>query len=291
MKVTGIRTVRLPEHPQMLWLEVLTDEEITGMGETCLGPATVEAYLHETVAPYLTGQDPLRIAAHRRGLYDMFVGYEGTGAETRGNSAVDVALWGHPGASDGAGRWWTCSAARKRNCIRIYNTCAGYRYGRGNRGALRASDRATAADRGLPGTNPPGPYEDLQAAIERPGELAQDLLEQGIRGMKVWPFDPYAAATGGHDISPADLRAGVQRDPADPGRRGRRHGHPPGDARRLAPARSHSHREGGRTAGAVLVRGRSQGPRPGRRGALRGLDACACRDGRDAGPAGGPSGG
>ena len=84
MKVTGIRTVRLPEHPQMLWLEVLTDEEITGLGETCLGPATVEAYLHETVAPYLTGQDPLRIAAHRRGLYDMFVGYEGTGAETRG---------------------------------------------------------------------------------------------------------------------------------------------------------------------------------------------------------------
>jgi L-alanine-DL-glutamate epimerase-like enolase superfamily enzyme len=53
MKVTGIRTVRVPEHPQMLWLEVLTDEEITGLGETCLGPATVEAYLHETVAPGL----------------------------------------------------------------------------------------------------------------------------------------------------------------------------------------------------------------------------------------------
>ena len=27
--------------------------------------------------------------------------------------------------------------------------------------------------------------------------------------MKVWPFDPYAAATSGHDISPENLRAGV----------------------------------------------------------------------------------
>jgi galactonate dehydratase len=208
MKVTGIRTVRVPEHPQMLWLEVLTDEGINGLGETCLGPATVEAYLHETVAPYLTGQDPLRIAAHRRGLYDMFVGYEGTGAETRGNSAVDVALWDILGQATGR-PVVDLLGGRTRDSIRIYNTCAGYHYGRGNKGALRASDRATAADRGLPRTNPPGPYEDLQAAIERPGELAQDLLEQGIRGMKVWPFDPYAAATSGHDISPEDLRAGV----------------------------------------------------------------------------------
>src|ERR1700744_5817124 len=83
MKVTGIRTIRLPEHPQMLWLQVLTDEGITGLGETCLGPATVEAHLHETGAPYLIGQDPGRIAAHRRGLYDLFVGYEGPGAEPR----------------------------------------------------------------------------------------------------------------------------------------------------------------------------------------------------------------
>src|ERR1700734_2368652 len=209
MKVTGIRTVRVPEHPQMLWLEVLTDEEITGLSETCLGPATVEAYLHETVAPYLTGQDPLRIAAHRRGLYDMFVGYEGTGAETRGNSATDVALWDIAGQASGL-PVTDLLGGRTRDSIRIYNTCAGSRYGRGNKGALKASDRATAGDRGLPQDEQLGPYEDLQAAIERPGELATDLLAQGISGMKIWPFDPYAAATSGHDISPADLRAGVR---------------------------------------------------------------------------------
>jgi len=61
-----------------------------------------------------------------------------------------------------------------------------------------------------------GAFGDLMAESMRrrdptagPGELARDLLEQGIRGMKVWPFDPYAAATSGHDISPEDLRAGV----------------------------------------------------------------------------------
>ena len=143
MKITGVRTIRLPEHPQMLWLQVLTDEDITGLGETCLGPATVEAHLHETVAPYLIGQDPGRIAAHRRSLYDVFVGYEGTGAETRGNSAADVALWDIAGQAAGL-PVTDLLGGRTRDSIRIYNTCAGSRYGRGNQGALMASDRATA---------------------------------------------------------------------------------------------------------------------------------------------------
>jgi L-alanine-DL-glutamate epimerase-like enolase superfamily enzyme len=192
----------------MIWVQVLTNEGFTGLGETCLGPSTVEAHIHETVAPYLIGQDPTRIAAHRRGLYDVFVGYEGTGAETRGNSAVDVALWDISGQAGGR-PIVDLLGGRTRDSIRIYNTCAGYQYGRGNKGALKASDRATSADRGLPAGTSAGPYEDLQAAIERPGELAQDLLDQGIRGMKIWPFDSYATATGGQDISEQDLRAGV----------------------------------------------------------------------------------
>src|SRR6201992_2878753 len=209
MKVTGVQTIRLPEHPQMLWLQVLTDEGLTGLGETCLGPATVDAHLHETVAPYLIGQDPGRIAAHRRALYDVFVGSEDTGAETRGTSATDIALWDIAGQA--AGRSVTdLLGGRTRDSIRIYNTCAGSRYGRGNKGALKASDRATHGDRGLPGDEPPGRYADLQAAIERPGELGADLLAQGISGMKIWPFDQYAAATDGHDIRPEELRAGVR---------------------------------------------------------------------------------
>lgn len=34
-----------------------------------------------------------------------------------------------------------------------------------------------------------GPYEDLEAFLHRADELAHSLLEQGITGMKIWPFD------------------------------------------------------------------------------------------------------
>ncbi len=208
MKVTAVETIRFDEHPQMLWLQVHTDTGLIGLGETCLGPATVEAHIHETVAPYLIGKDPREVDRHARALSDVFVGYQGTGAETRGNSAVDIALWDIRGQASGTSLVELLGGA-SRESVRIYNTCAGYHYGRGNKGALKASDRATDADRGLPDDEPPGPYEDLQAAIERPGELAKDLLSQGIRGMKIWPFDSYAHASGGHDISAADLATGV----------------------------------------------------------------------------------
>ena len=59
MKVTGLETVRLAGHPQMLWVQVHTDEGITGLGETCLGPATVEAHVHETIAPYCVSVQPM----------------------------------------------------------------------------------------------------------------------------------------------------------------------------------------------------------------------------------------
>jgi L-alanine-DL-glutamate epimerase-like enolase superfamily enzyme len=208
MKVTAVETIRLAEHPQMLWVQVHTDTGLVGLGETCLGPATVEAHIHETVAPYLLGKDPRQVDRHSAALSDVFVGYQGTGAETRGNSAVDIALWDLRGQECGAPVLDLLGGA-SRPSIRIYNTCAGYSYGRGNTGALKASDRASEGDRGFPTGKPAGPYEDLQAAIERPGELARDLLEQGIRGMKVWPFDEYARATGGHDIAPRDLEAGL----------------------------------------------------------------------------------
>src|ERR1700753_3315040 len=137
MKVTGVQTIRLPEHPQMLWLQVLTDEGLTGLGETCLGPATAEAHLHETVAPYLIGQDPGRIPAHRRGRYDAFVGYEGTGAETRGNSATDVALWDIAGQAAGL-PVTDLLGGRTRDSLRVYNTWPGPRYRRGHPGARTA---------------------------------------------------------------------------------------------------------------------------------------------------------
>ena len=57
-----------------------------------MGAAAVEAYLHETVAPKLLGRDPLRIEAINAALAN-YLGWRCSGVETRGNSAVDIALW------------------------------------------------------------------------------------------------------------------------------------------------------------------------------------------------------
>jgi galactonate dehydratase len=210
MKVTGLETVRLAAHPQMLWIQVHTDEGIIGLGETCIGPATVEAHIHETIAPNLVGKDPLLVSQHWQDLSGAFLGYQGTGAEVRGLSAVDLALWDIRGQALGRPIADLLGGA-SRESIRIYNTCAGYTYGRGTRGALRAVDRGTIAQDGIPaGSAAAGPYEDLQMAIDRPAELARQLLDQGITAMKIWPFDPYAAAARGYDIGPQDLSAGVR---------------------------------------------------------------------------------
>lgn len=209
MKIVGFETIRLAGIPSQIWVRVHTDEGLVGLGETCIGAETVEAHIHETIAPHLLGQDPLQIDRHSRTLYDLFVGYGGSSAETRGNSAVDVALWDIFGQAVGQPIYQLLGGA-SRDRIRIYNTCAGYNYGRVNTGALTAADRATPEQWGLTQKTPGGPYEDLEAFIHRADELAESLLEQHITGMKIWPFDPYAVATGGHHISSDEIRKGLE---------------------------------------------------------------------------------
>lgn len=93
MKVTAIETIRLTAQARnQLWVEVHTDEGLVGLGETFYHPATVAAYIHEVVAPYLIGRDPLQIERHARFL-NAYLGFSSTSAEMRGNSAVDIALW------------------------------------------------------------------------------------------------------------------------------------------------------------------------------------------------------
>ncbi|HEY6583050.1 MAG TPA: hypothetical protein VIZ60_18220, partial [Rubrobacter sp.] len=92
MIVTRIETLRLEEFPNVLFVLVYTDEGLVGLGETFFGARAVEAYVHETIAPHLLGKDPLRIDWHADQLYG-YLGYQSSGVETRGNSAVDIALW------------------------------------------------------------------------------------------------------------------------------------------------------------------------------------------------------
>ena len=199
MRVVQVETLRLDEFPNILFVQVHTDEGLTGLGETFFGARAVEAYIHETAAPYLLGKDPLHIDRHARELYG-YLGYRSSGAETRGNSAVDIALWDLFGKATGQPVYQLLGGPCRER-IRTYNTCAGYRY-------VREKPRQEVSNWGL--SEAEGPYEDLDAFLHRADELAEDLLSQGITGMKIWPLDPYAEESGGHYISEDDLQKALE---------------------------------------------------------------------------------
>jgi L-alanine-DL-glutamate epimerase-like enolase superfamily enzyme len=92
MKIIAIDTIRLDEFPNILWVQLHTDEGLVGLGESFYGPGATEAHIHETIAPYLLGQDPLQIEAHQAHMIG-YLGFAGAGAEMRAKSAVDIALW------------------------------------------------------------------------------------------------------------------------------------------------------------------------------------------------------
>ncbi len=194
MKLTQLETLRLGEFPNILWVRLYTDEGLTGLGETFMGAQAVEAYLHEWAAPRLMGKDPLAIEARNTDLMG-YLGWRGSGVETRGNSAVDIALWDIFGKAAGM-PLHTALGGKSRDSIRVYNTCAGYQY-------VRSNTNQTSSNWGL--GNSGGPYEDLQGFLHHADELAQSLLSEGITAMKIWPFDKAAEASGGQYISNADL--------------------------------------------------------------------------------------
>ena len=60
-KIRALRTIRIAERPNLLWLEIETDDGLTGLGEAFRGAAAVEAVVHESVAPFLLGRDARQI--------------------------------------------------------------------------------------------------------------------------------------------------------------------------------------------------------------------------------------
>ena len=92
MKITALETIRIDEFPNLIWLQVRTDEGVSGLGETFYLSKTVEAYVHEALAQKLLGRNPLEIDRISKDLTG-YLGFRSTGVEMRGNSALDIALW------------------------------------------------------------------------------------------------------------------------------------------------------------------------------------------------------
>jgi galactonate dehydratase len=199
MKVTAIETIRSEEFPNILWVQVHTDEGVTGLGETFYGPASAEGHIHGLIAPYLIGKDPRNIEAHQAHLIG-YIGFVGSSAEMRGRSAIDIALWDILGKTSNLP---LCDllGGRVREKIKVYNTCAGFSY-------VQTKPTQGTSNFGLDATK--GQYEDLDAFLHRADELAHSLLEMGISAMKIWPFDYAAEASSGYWISADDLKRGLE---------------------------------------------------------------------------------
>jgi L-alanine-DL-glutamate epimerase-like enolase superfamily enzyme len=204
MKITRIETITTATYPNLLWLQLHTDDGLIGLGETFFGPAAVAAYIHETVAPYLLGQDPRAVELHYSTLSQSMT-HRAMGAEARGLSAVDIALWDLYGQSVGL-PIYQCLGGPIRERIRIYNTCAGVGYNI-YKSAAPGSRYATSWGLG----EHEGQYEDLVAwqSEGRAGDLARSLLDMGITAMKIWPFDQFADESGGQHITPRQLEQGL----------------------------------------------------------------------------------
>ena len=197
--ITCIRTVRLPERPKLIWVEIETDEGLVGLGETFRGAQTVEAAIHELIAPGLIGRDSRQIEAIALELSNPYVGYHSASAEIRAASAIDIALWDIKGQRHGIPIHEALGGACRER-IPVYNTCAGYDFNtrQGARRQIADSDRAQ------------GPYDDQLAFSRDAGALAISLVEEGYTAMKIWPFDRYARQAGANTISLAQVKEGLQ---------------------------------------------------------------------------------
>jgi galactonate dehydratase len=181
MKITRVETVHcrrpLTVHAgpvQYLWVRVHTDAGLVGLGETYPHPAAEKAVIHESLAPILIGRNPLEIDHLWADMF-LAVSYCGwAGAEMRAISAIDIALWDLAGKAANLPVYQLLGGA-SRNSIRIYNTC----------------------------------YDKVDF-LREPCRLAEELLDSGVKAMKIWPFDGIAKETRGQHITPALIRQGLE---------------------------------------------------------------------------------
>jgi galactonate dehydratase len=181
MKITRIETIHLSKGITVhagpvnwLWVRIHTDEGLVGLGETYPHPEVEQAVIHRSLAPVLLGRNPLSID---RLWVDMFqaISYSGwAGAEMRAISAIDIALWDLAGKAAGVPIYQLLGGA-SRACIRTYNTC----------------------------------YDHIDFLTESV-RLARELLDSGIRAMKIWPFDGIAHETAGQYITADQIRRGIE---------------------------------------------------------------------------------
>jgi len=206
-KITAVETA-IPAGimPNLVLVRIHTDDGLIGCGETYYTPHAIASLVHDWMAERLLGADALAVESHWRFLYERCTPFGHPGAEMRALSAIDVALWDLLGQTCGQ-PVYRLLGGPVRDSIPIYNTCGGPGYG--------AVADASVAPRhpGWPGygdVGKAGPLQDNWSSNFAAGDLAEELVGEGIRALKMWPFDAAAHRNGGLHISWADLEEGMK---------------------------------------------------------------------------------
>lgn len=179
MKITAVETVQLPEHPRFIWVLVHTDEGITGIGEAYDKVELTKAAVHKFCAEIILGENPLETEKLWATMYDSanYTGY--TGAEMRAIGAVDIALWDIKGKVANM-PLYDLLGGKTRDSLQIYNTCISY-----------------------------GKIRDREMFMNNAGELAESLLSEGVKAMKIWPLDSLSIQHNGQYVTREEIRKGL----------------------------------------------------------------------------------
>jgi len=203
--IVAVETYTSKTFRQLAHVRIETADGVTGLGETFHRAEAVAAFIHDSLAPALVGQDGRQHAKLRRLVQSRFDGgniWAGTATvDSSAASAVDIALWDLRGKVFGLPVSELLGGVN-RSPIPVYNTCAGPGEGMPMPGSPR-TQLHLAEPWGLGGSF--GQYDDYRAMFERPAELAEELLSEGIRAMKLYTFRPAARTTQGTYLSNAQL--------------------------------------------------------------------------------------
>lgn len=179
MKITGIETI-VPElalNRRFTFVRIHTDEGIIGLGQT-VDIRTV-GVVHDLAERFLIGRNPLRVRELWHEIFDWVAFHGYAGAESRALSAFDIALWDICGQAYGQ-PIVNLLGGPINDSVPIYNTCG--TFGEFSDGARSGSD---------------------------PVRLAEELLAQGITGMKWAPFDRFAKLSHGMRITASQIAEGI----------------------------------------------------------------------------------
>jgi galactonate dehydratase len=172
MKITKVESVRFKKGGFM-WVRIYTDNGLVGVGETYNGTNSEIGVLKDR-AHYLIGKDPRNLEQIWKELYRQMAFQVTGGAEMRILSAINMAQWDLLGKSLGVPVYMLLGGKAQEK-MRVYNT-----YTRG------------------------WTIDGMQMETDTE-KITRTLLDKGIKGIKIVPYDGVARKNNGAYISPTDL--------------------------------------------------------------------------------------